>query len=106
MNLPTAVVAPLSLVLGFAVAQVSGVRALGGVVLLAAVVWCAVRWARRSVAVAVVLVLLYLAAFVASHLLARIISPWTSVLVVAAVVGLGCLALDRDRTGDAVAADR
>ncbi len=44
MPLPTWPVASGSLVLGFAVAQATGVRALGGLVLLAAVTWCLVRW--------------------------------------------------------------
>ncbi len=103
MNLPTAVVAPLSLLLGFGVAQLTGVRALGGVVLVVAVAWCARLWARRSVATAVALVVLYVASFVASHLLARVIGAWPSVLVVAVLVGLGCLALDRDVTGQPTA---
>ena len=83
----TALVAALSLVAGFGVAELTGVRALGGLVLLAALACCAVRWARRSVPLAVALVVLYVAAFVASHLLADALGAWPSVLLVSAVVG-------------------
>ncbi len=104
MSLPTAAVAPLSLLAGFGVAQLSGVRALGGLVLVLAVAWCAVRWTRRSRLVAVALVGLYLAAFVGSHLLARVIGAWPSVLLVAAVVGAAVVALDRDRASSSALA--
>lgn len=93
----TALVAALSLVAGFGVAQLTGVRALGGLVLVAAVAWCALRWRRRSTGVAVALVLLYLAAFVASHLLADVLGAWPSVLLVAAVVGLAARRAAPDR---------
>ena len=41
-SIPTAVIAALTLVVGFAVADLTGVRALGGVVLVAGVAWCVV----------------------------------------------------------------
>jgi hypothetical protein len=89
-------VAAGSLVLGFAVAQVTGVRSLGGLVLLAAASWCFLQWRRAAGwPVAVGLVLLYVAAFVASHVLARAVGAWPSVLTVAAVVGLASLAATR-----------
>ncbi|MDX6721054.1 MAG: hypothetical protein QOJ63_3308, partial [Solirubrobacteraceae bacterium] len=44
-------VASGSLLLGFAVAQATGVRPLGGVVLVAGAGWCALRW-RRTVGTA------------------------------------------------------
>lgn len=93
----TAVVAALSLVAGFAVAELTGVRALGGLVLVAAVAWCALRWRRRSAAVAAALVALYLLAFVASHLLADALGAWPSVLLVAAAVGLAARRAAPDR---------
>lgn len=87
-----AAVAAGSLVVGFAVAELTGVRALGGVVLLVAAGWCFVRWRRaEAMPVAVGLVLLYVAAFVGSHLLARVVGAWPSVLAVAAVVGSASL---------------
>ena len=74
---------------GFLVAELSGVRALGGVVLLAALVWCWLAWARRrSVQVAVGLTAVYVAAFAVSHVIAGAVGAWVSVALVAAVVAL------------------
>lgn len=85
---PTAVVSAGSLVVGFAVAQATDVRALGGVVLLAGAAWCGRHWLRRTGPVtAGVLVAAYAGGFVGSHLLARQIGAWPSVLSVAAAVG-------------------
>ncbi len=87
--MPTAPVAAASLVLGFAVAQATGVRPLGGLVLLAAVAWCALRWRRTAgLAVAALLVAIYAGAFAASHALADVLGTWGAVLTVAAVTGL------------------
>jgi NhaP-type Na+/H+ or K+/H+ antiporter len=84
---PTWPVAAGSLVLGFAVAQATGVRPLGGAVLAAGAVWCALRWrAAVGTAAAVALVALYLAAFAASHVLADALGAWGAVALVAAVV--------------------
>lgn len=89
-------VAAGSVVVGFAVAQVTGVRSLGGLVLVAAAAWCFVQW--RGAAgwpVAVGLVLLSLTVVGGAHLLARVIGAWPSVLTVAAVVGLASLIATR-----------
>ena len=92
--MPTWPVAAGSLVAGFAVAQATGVRPLGGVVLLAGVGWCAVRWRRRAgTGRAVGLAALYAAAFAGPHGLAHVIGAWPSVAVVAAVVGGASYAL-------------
>lgn len=91
-----AAVAAGSLVAGFAVAQVTGVRELGGLVLLAAVAGCALRWRQAAgLPVAVGLVVLYLLAFAGAHPLARWVGAWPSVLTVAAVVGLASLLATR-----------
>jgi len=91
---PTWPVAAGSLVLGFAVAQATGVRPLGGIVLLAGAGWCALRWREKvGTGRAAGLVALYLAAFVGSHLLAGPIGAWPSVAVVAAVVAAGSYAV-------------
>jgi hypothetical protein len=84
---PTWPIAAGSLIVGFAVADVTGVRALGGIVLFLAALWCGLRW-RREVGLgrAVSLVLLYLVAFALSHVLGHAIGSWPSVLVVSAVV--------------------
>jgi hypothetical protein len=80
----TALVAGASLVAGFAVAQVTGVRALCGAVLLVAVAVCAVQWRRQAgTGSSAALVAGYLALFVGSHVLARGIGAWPSVLLVA-----------------------
>jgi hypothetical protein len=91
---PTWPIAAGSLVAGFALAQATGVRPLGGVVLLAGVGWCAVRWRERTgTARAAGLAGLYAAAFAGSHGLAHVIGAWPSVAVVAAVVGVASYAL-------------
>ena len=79
----TALVAGASLAVGFGVAQASGVRALGGLVLLAAVAVCAVQWRRQAgTGAAAALVAVYAALFAGSHLLARAVGAWPSVAVV------------------------
>jgi hypothetical protein len=94
----TAALAAGSLVAGFAVAQLTGVRALGGLVLVAAAAVCALQWRRAAGwPVAAALVGLYVGAFVGSHLLARVVGAWPSVLLVAAVVGGASLLATRRR---------
>lgn len=87
-GLPTWPVAAGSLLLGFAVAQATGVRPLGGIVLVLGAAWCALRWrAQAGTGAALALVVLYLAGFVASHAIADTLGPWGAVLAVSAVVG-------------------
>jgi hypothetical protein len=93
------VLAALTLVVGFAVAQGSGVRALGGAVLVLGVAWCAWR-ALPAAGVARVLAVVVLGAvcFVGAHVLAGSLGAWLSVLLVAAVLALGtALLLDTPR---------
>jgi hypothetical protein len=91
---PTWPVAAGSLAAGFAVAQATGVRPLGGVVLALGCGWCALRWRERAgTGRAAGLVGLYLAAFAGSHVLAHSIGAWPSVAVVSAVVAAGSYAL-------------
>ena len=87
-------VAAGSLLLGFGVAQATGVRPLGGIVLVVAAAWCALRW-RRSAGTgrAAGLVLLYFAAFAVSHVIADSVGTWGAVLLVAAVVGAAAWAV-------------
>jgi hypothetical protein len=85
---PTWPVAAGSLALGFAVAQATGVRPLGGVVLLLGAGWCARRWARDAGAGrAVALLAVYAAAFAASHVLGDVVGAWPAVAIVSAGVG-------------------
>ncbi|KGM00626.1 hypothetical protein [Cellulomonas cellasea] len=89
-RLPTAVIAAVTLVVGFAVAQGTGVRWLGGVVLAAGLLWCAVRSAPAAGLVRTAAAgLVVLAAFVASHLAADALGPWPSVLLAALLAGAG-----------------
>ncbi|MFS0699135.1 hypothetical protein AB6N24_04105 [Cellulomonas sp. 179-A 4D5 NHS] len=106
-RLPTAVIAAVTLVVGFAVAQGTGVRGLGGIVLAAGLAWCAARSLRaagllRTVAAGAVA----LAAFVCSHLAADALGPWPSVLLAALVAGVGVwLLVDRAAAVRAVSTD-
>ena len=87
-------VASGSLLLGFAVAQATGVRPLGGIVLIAGCAWCALRWLRAvGAARTAALVFVYIGAFVLSHVVADTLSAWPSVLLAAAVTGAATYAL-------------
>ncbi len=85
--LPTAPIVAASLVAGYAVARATGVRALGGAVLLAGGVVAGQQWSRRGPATTAALAATYVAAFGLSHPLARRIGAWPSVLTVATVAG-------------------
>jgi hypothetical protein len=87
-------VASGSLLLGFAVAQATGVRPLGGVVLIAGCGWCALRWLRAAGAArTAVLVCVYLGSFVLSHIVADALTAWPSVLLAAAITGIAAYVL-------------
>ncbi|GIG35038.1 hypothetical protein [Cellulomonas pakistanensis] len=94
---PTAVLAAATLVAAFAVAQGTGVRALGGVVLVLGVAWCAWRsWSVAGAARVVAVVALGAACFVGSHVLAETLGAWATVVLAAAVLGAGAwLLVDR-----------
>jgi hypothetical protein len=87
-------VAAGSLLVGFGVAQASGIRPLGGLVLIAGAGWCAVRW-RRSAGTGrtAALLLVYAAAFAGSHVIADAVGAWPAVLLAAGVTGLAAWAL-------------
>lgn len=79
----------LALVAGFAVAQGTGIRWLGGVVLVLAAVWCGMQW--RTLAgtwPALACVAIYGVAFGVSHPLGTAIGAWPSVLLVTLVAGV------------------
>ena len=77
------------LITGYAVAAATGVRPLGGVVLLAAGGVAAWAWqVRDGWPTAIGLGVVYAAAFAASHPLAPIIGTWPSVLGVSALAAL------------------
>ena len=81
------VIAAATFLAGFGAAELTGVRAVGGVVLLLGGVWC-VRLALRlaTVGPTVALIATALALFVLSHPLGRAIGAWPAVLVSAALV--------------------
>lgn len=86
---PSGVIAAASLALGFAVAELTGVRLLGGVVLLAGVGLCWPRWRRQAgVGGAAALLAAYAAVFVLSHLLGHVIGAWPSVVTVSVLMGV------------------
>jgi hypothetical protein len=97
-------VASGSLLLGFAVAQATGIRPLGGIVLIAGCAWCARRWLRAAgTARTAVLVVVYAGAFVASHVVADTLGAWPSVVLAAAVTGIAAYVLADSAGGGAVA---
>ena len=86
---PTPLVAALSLIVGFGVAELTGVRPIGGVVLFAGALWCGLRWrAERGLGVAIGLVVLFLVLFALSHVLGHQIGAWPSVFTVSAVMAV------------------
>lgn len=96
------VVAAIAFLAGFGVAELTGVRAIGGLVLLAGGAWCA-RAAYRSAGgpATIVLVVVALALFVLSHPLGRVIGAWPAVVVSAALVAAAAAAiLARARGGE------
>jgi len=104
-RVPTALVAALSLVVAFAVAQGTGNRALGGVVLLAGAAWCAVRaWRPAGAARVGVVLVTGLVCFAGAHPLGHVLGAWPAVLVAALVLGGVTYALvDRPATRPATA---
>lgn len=94
---PTAPIAAAGLIAGFAVADATGNRPLGGVVLAAGGLTCAWAWNRKSGPLtAGALLATYVAAFAVSHPLAKQIGAWPSVFTVSAVTaGAAYLASDR-----------
>jgi hypothetical protein len=99
---PSSLLVAVGLAVGFGVAQGTGVRALGGVVLAACGLGAAALWVRRrGWAVAVGLGLLYLAAFALAHVLALGVglNAWLAVaLVTLAAAGVTFGVADRSET--------
>ena len=92
-RVPTAVVAALTLVVGFAVADLTDVRALGGVVLVAGVVWCAARARSAGWWRVAAVVLVGAVCFAVSHPLGGVLGAWPAVLLAALVLGVATYAL-------------
>jgi len=82
------VLTALTLVVGFAVASLTGSRSLGGVVLVlggAASAWC--MWRTTGALRTVAALGAAVALFVVSHLLGRVIGAWPAVLLVGVLAG-------------------
>jgi len=105
-RLPTWPVASGSLLIGFGVAQATGVRPLGGIVLVAAAGWCTLRWWRAAgPARAAGLLGVYVAVFALSHVIAGTVGAWPAVLLAAGVTALAAWTLaDGGLARDAAAA--
>jgi hypothetical protein len=87
---PSSALVAVGLVAGFAVAQGTGIRALGGVILVGTGLAAARLWVqRRGWQHAILLALVYLAAFVLSHVLTLGFGmpAWLSVALVTILAG-------------------
>ena len=94
LTLKTAPTVAIGLIAGFGVADATGVRALGGVVLAAAGIAAGVTWLERDGGrTTTALSAIYLGSFVGSHLLAKEIGAWPSVFAVSAVSAVAAYAL-------------
>jgi hypothetical protein len=106
-RVPTAPIAAAGLIAGFGVADATGSRPLGGVVLAACGLACIAVWLRRDrPRVTVALTATGLLAFALSHVLGHVIGAWPSVLVVSAVTAALCWRLSDARRPDGAPADR
>jgi hypothetical protein len=96
--LPTAPLAAGSLIASYGVVAATGSRPLGGAVLAAGGLCCIEIWRRRhGTRTAAQLGGVGFAAFVVSHLLALVVGPWPSVLIVAAATAAAAWALADSR---------
>lgn len=79
---------------GFGVAELTGVRALGGIVLLAGGAWCArLALQRAGPAPTAALIAIALALFVLSHPLGHAIGAWPAVFVSGALAATTAVAV-------------
>lgn len=98
-RLTAALLAAVTLIVGFAVASLTGNRALGGIVLVIGGAVCAWLWWRIAGPWrAAVCVAIAAAAFVVSHPLGALITSWGAVLLVSAVTAGATYALTSSRT--------
>lgn len=97
-RVPTAPLAAAGLIAGFGVAVASGSRPVGGVVMAAFGLTCMAVWLRRDgVRVTIWLTGTGLGAFAVSHVLAKAIGAWPSVLTVSALTAAACWRLSDSR---------
>ncbi len=102
IQLPTALLLAIGLILGFAVAEVTDLRWLGGLVMLAAnALAVPTWWSAGGVRLAVGLTVVFWGCMVVSHPLAQEIGTWPSVLTVSLVAAASAWFLADRRTGSA-----
>jgi hypothetical protein len=90
-RLPTAAIGATGFIAGFAVAVLSGSRALGGVLLAICGVACIAIWVRRDGrGVAIALTIAAVLAFALSHLLGLLIGAWPAVLLTTTAMAAVC----------------
>jgi hypothetical protein len=97
-RIATAPLAATGLIAGYAVALVSGSRALGGLVLAGFGLACIAIWLRRDGRrTTAALGVAGVGAFALSHVLGLVIGAWPAVLVTAAAIGAVCWAVSDAR---------
>ena len=98
-RLTAALLSAVTLMAGFAVASLTGNRALGGIVLVIGGAVCAWTWWRLVGPLrALICVAIAGVAFVVSHPLGAILTSWGAVLLVSAVTAAAAYALTGPRT--------
>ena len=98
-RLTAALLAAITLIVGFAVASLTGNRAVGGIVLVLGGAACAWLWWRIAGPWrALICVAIAGVAFVFSHPLGAILTSWGAVLLVSAVTASAAYALTGPRT--------
>ena len=89
LRLTAALLAAATLIVGFAVASLTGNRALGGVVLIAGGAVCALMWWRLAGTLrAIAAVAVAGVAFVVSHPLGAVMTSWGAVLLVSVLTAI------------------
>lgn len=98
MRLFTSLLAGMTLAVGFGVAQITGNRLVGGIVLVIGAAICGYRW-WQSVGwfPTIASEFVFFASFVASHPLAKQIGAWPAVAVVGAVTVVASFVLTGPR---------
>jgi hypothetical protein len=89
LRVTAALLAAATLIVGFAVASLTGNRALGGVVLIAGGAVCALMWWRLAGPLrAIAAVAVAGVAFVVSHPLGAVMTSWGAVLLVSVLTAI------------------
>jgi len=95
----TALVAAVGLILGFAVASLTGNRTLGGIVLVIGASYCVWMWWRMAGPWRALICLAIAAvAFMVSHPLGAVLTSWGAVLLVSAITAGAAYALTPPRS--------